>query len=76
MLHAITQKGRGFQPALEGQKKFHGLGPYDPETGETKVPGQKTYSEIFAEALGAFYPGGKDPATLAILNRGSPNTVR
>jgi 1-deoxy-D-xylulose-5-phosphate synthase len=51
VLHAITQKGRGFQPALEGQKKFHGLGPYDPETGETKVPGQKTYSEIFAETL-------------------------
>ena len=51
VLHAITQKGRGFQPAIAGQKKFHGLGPYDPETGETKVPGQKTYSEIFAETL-------------------------
>src|ERR1700728_2635883 len=51
ILHAITQKGRGFQPALEKQKKFHGLGPYDPETGETKPAGQKTYSEIFAESL-------------------------
>ena len=51
VLHAITQKGRGFQPAIEEQKKFHGLGGYDPETGETKVPGQKTYSEIFAETL-------------------------
>ena len=51
VLHAITQKGRGFQPALEKQKKFHGLGPYDPETGETKPTGQKTYSEIFAETL-------------------------
>jgi 1-deoxy-D-xylulose-5-phosphate synthase len=51
LLHAITQKGRGFQPALEKQKKFHGLGPYDPETGETKPTGQKTYSEIFAESL-------------------------
>src|ERR1700734_3130748 len=51
ILHAITQKGRGFQPALEKQKKFHGLGPYDPETGETKPTGQKTYSEIFAESL-------------------------
>lgn len=51
VLHAITQKGRGFQPALEGQKKFHGLGPYHPETGETKSPAQKTYSEIFAETL-------------------------
>ena len=51
LLHAITQKGRGFQPALDKQKKFHGLGPYDPETGETKSAGQKTYSEIFADTL-------------------------
>jgi 1-deoxy-D-xylulose-5-phosphate synthase len=51
VLHAITQKGRGFEPALAGQKKFHGLGPYDPETGETKAVGQKTYSEVFAETL-------------------------
>src|SRR5208283_487313 len=29
----------------------HGLGPYDPETGETKSAGQKTYSEVFAETL-------------------------
>ncbi len=51
VLHAITQKGRGFQPALDGQKKFHGLGPYHPETGETKPNAQKTYSEVFAETL-------------------------
>ena len=51
VLHALTQKGRGFQPALEKVKKFHGLGPYDPETGETKAVAQKTYSEVFAESL-------------------------
>lgn len=51
ILHAITQKGRGFQPALDKQKKFHGLGPYDPETGETKPVGQRTYSEVFADTL-------------------------
>jgi 1-deoxy-D-xylulose-5-phosphate synthase len=51
LLHAITQKGRGFQPALDKQKKFHGLGPYDPETGETKPAGQQTYSEVFANTL-------------------------
>ncbi len=51
LLHAITQKGRGFQPALDKQKKFHGLGPYDPETGETTPAGQHTYSEIFARTL-------------------------
>ena len=51
ILHALTQKGRGFQPALDKQKKFHGLGPYHPETGETKATGQKTYSEVFAETM-------------------------
>ena len=39
------------QPALEGQKKFHGLGPYHPETGETKPAGLMTYSEVFANTL-------------------------
>src|ERR1700712_3365504 len=51
VLHALTQKGRGFQPAIDQQKKFHGLGAFDPETGETKAAGQKTYSEVFAESL-------------------------
>jgi 1-deoxy-D-xylulose-5-phosphate synthase len=51
VLHAITQKGKGFEPAITMQKKFHGLGPYNAETGETKAVGQKTYSEIFAESL-------------------------
>lgn len=51
LLHVLTQKGRGFQPALDGQKKFHGLGPYDPETGDTKPVGLPTYSEVFAKSL-------------------------
>ena len=50
LLHVLTQKGRGFQPALEGQKKFHGLGPYDPETGQTP-DGTPTYAEVFANTL-------------------------
>jgi 1-deoxy-D-xylulose-5-phosphate synthase len=51
LLHVLTQKGRGYQPALDGQKKFHGLGPYDPETGNTKPAGQPTYAEVFAHTL-------------------------
>jgi 1-deoxy-D-xylulose-5-phosphate synthase len=51
VLHALTQKGKGFQPAIDQQKKFHGLGAFDPETGETKPAAAKTYSEIFAESL-------------------------
>ena len=51
LLHLLTEKGRGYQPALDGQKKFHGLGPYDPETGQTKPASQPTYSEVFAGTL-------------------------
>jgi 1-deoxy-D-xylulose-5-phosphate synthase len=51
LLHVLTQKGRGYQPALEGQKKFHGLGPYDAKTGNTKPAGLPTYSEVFANTL-------------------------
>ncbi|MGD0942366.1 MAG: 1-deoxy-D-xylulose-5-phosphate synthase [Terracidiphilus sp.] len=51
LLHVLTQKGRGYQPALDGQKKFHGLGPYNADTGETKIVGQLTYAEVFANTL-------------------------
>ncbi|MBZ5725842.1 MAG: 1-deoxy-D-xylulose-5-phosphate synthase [Acidobacteriia bacterium] len=51
LLHVLTQKGRGFEPAMQKQKKFHGLGPYDPETGETKPLSRRTYSEVFADTL-------------------------
>src|ERR1700757_3862489 len=64
LLHVLTQKGRGFQPALDKQKKFHGLGPYDPDTGETKPAGQRTYSEVFAETLVKL--ADKDPKVVAI----------
>jgi 1-deoxy-D-xylulose-5-phosphate synthase len=64
LLHILTQKGRGFQPALDGQKKFHGLGPYDPETGMTKPAGIPTYSEVFATSLAKL--ADKDERVVAI----------
>ena len=63
LLHILTEKGRGFQPALDGQKKFHGLGPYDPETGKTSA-GQTTYSEVFANTLVQL--ANTDPRVVAI----------
>jgi len=63
LLHVLTQKGRGFQPAVDGQKKFHGLGPYDPETGRT-VAGVPTYSEVFANTLADM--AATDPRIVAI----------
>ena len=64
VLHVMTQKGRGFEPAEEKQKKFHGLGPYDPETGETKPLGQRTYSEVFADSVAKLATG--NPRVIAI----------
>jgi 1-deoxy-D-xylulose-5-phosphate synthase len=64
LLHILTQKGRGFQPAIDKTKKFHGLGPYDPETGETKSAGQRSYAEIFAESLSKL--ADKDQRVVAI----------
>ncbi len=64
LLHVLTQKGRGFEPAEEKQKKFHGLGPYDPETGETKPLGQRTYSEVFADSVAKLASG--NPRVIAI----------
>ncbi len=63
LLHILTEKGRGFQPALDGQKKFHGLGPYDPETGKT-VAAQTTYSEVFANTLVQL--ANEDPRVVAV----------
>jgi 1-deoxy-D-xylulose-5-phosphate synthase len=63
ILHILTQKGRGFQPAMDLTKKFHGLGPYDPETGTTK-PGELTYSEAFANTLVEL--ANQDPRVVAI----------
>jgi 1-deoxy-D-xylulose-5-phosphate synthase len=64
LLHVLTQKGRGYQPALDGQKKFHGLGPYDPDTGETKPAGQPSYAEVFATTLAQL--ADKDERIVAI----------
>jgi len=64
LLHVLTQKGRGFQPALDLTKKFHGVAPYDPETGDTKPNGLPTYSEVFATTLANL--ADKDERVVAI----------
>jgi 1-deoxy-D-xylulose-5-phosphate synthase len=64
LLHVLTQKGRGYQPALDSTKKFHGLGPYDAATGDTRPAVQQTYSEAFANTLVQL--ADKDPRIVAI----------
>ncbi|MEQ1839097.1 MAG: 1-deoxy-D-xylulose-5-phosphate synthase [Verrucomicrobiales bacterium] len=54
VLHVITEKGRGYEPAKANPMKFHGLGPYKTETGETPPGGEATYSYIYGSHLGKF----------------------
>ncbi len=54
ILHIITEKGRGYKPALEDPGKFHGLGKYNIETGETPPTATPTYSAIYARSVTDF----------------------
>jgi len=51
VLHIITEKGRGYQPALANPGKFHGLGSYNIEDGSTSAGGPPTASEIFGRTV-------------------------
>jgi 1-deoxy-D-xylulose-5-phosphate synthase len=54
LLHIITQKGKGYAPALAKPDKFHGLGKFKLETGETTSAPTPTYSELFGQSLAKF----------------------
>lgn len=64
LLHIITEKGRGYKPALDDPGKFHGLGKYNIETGETPPAATPTYSAIFARSITDF--AKEDPKIVAI----------
>jgi len=54
LLHILTQKGKGYAPAIEQPDKFHGLGKFEPKTGKTAAGASPTYSEIFGRTLAKF----------------------
>ncbi len=51
LIHAITKKGKGYEPAEKNPSIFHGVGPFDIETGEAQPSSRKSYSEIFGNCL-------------------------
>ena len=52
LVHVITKKGKGYAPAEENPARFHGLGPFDIETGEPKeITGKDTYTDVFSKVL-------------------------
>jgi 1-deoxy-D-xylulose-5-phosphate synthase len=54
LLHILTKKGKGYEPAIKQPDKFHGLGKYKLETGETAPAPTPTYSEIIGKTLAKF----------------------
>ena len=64
LIHTVTQKGRGYEPAEKNPGKWHGASPFDPETGngtgKSSVKWQDAFGEIVTELAGS------DPAVVAI----------
>lgn len=54
ILHILTKKGKGFAPALAKPDKFHGLGKFHADTGDTSPATTPTYSELFGKTLADF----------------------
>ena len=51
LLHVVTKKGKGYKPAEQDPTKFHGIGPFDVETGKTLSLKKVTYTEVFSKAI-------------------------
>ncbi len=64
VLHIITEKGRGYQPAIDNPGKFHGLGTYQIDDGSTDSSATPTCSDIFGRTVTDL--AKKDPKIVAI----------
>ncbi len=53
IVHVITEKGRGYAPALNDEAdQFHAVGQIDPTTGESvSSSGSKGWTDVFSEAM-------------------------
>jgi len=54
VIHVLTQKGRGFEAALKFPEKFHGLGPYDVQSGQpagSKAGAPPMWQEVFGRTM-------------------------
>ncbi len=50
IVHVVTKKGKGFKHAEEYPERFHGIGPYNPQTGVENKRGT-SFTDVFGEAL-------------------------
>jgi len=53
LIHVLTKKGKGYLPAEEQPVQFHGVGPFEKETGRPVKPEKKiaSYTEIFGKTI-------------------------
>ncbi len=51
VVHIITKKGKGYQPAEENPASYHATASFEKETGKPIKPKEKDYSEVFGDTL-------------------------
>ena len=52
IVHVLTHKGRGYEPASLHPDQFHGTGPFDIKTGrQLSVKKGPTYTDVFSQAM-------------------------
>jgi 1-deoxy-D-xylulose-5-phosphate synthase len=53
LVHVVTKKGAGYEPAEKDPASFHGVGPFDIETGKSLKPAPKalSYTQVFSKAF-------------------------
>ena len=54
LIHAITQKGKGYKPAEDNSSAWHGVGSYDIETGEFNKKNSTSISEVVSNTVYEF----------------------
>lgn len=65
LLHVLTVKGKGYRHAEANQWKYHGVTPFDPETGEIfKKAGAETFTQRFGKVISEL--AEKDSRVVAI----------
>ena len=65
LVHVITQKGRGYEPAVRHPARFHGTDPFDIETGLAKKKKNKAaYTDIFSTVMRKL--GDRDERVVAV----------
>ncbi|RJX18687.1 MAG: 1-deoxy-D-xylulose-5-phosphate synthase [Desulforudis sp.] len=51
LVHVLTRKGKGYAPAEANPDKFHGVGPFEIDTGKTQKGPRVTYTEVFGRTV-------------------------